>query len=285
MFAGLFFFFTVLNTVALYKDLSSNHEGEGDSTSFSENLEDQTKLSFSDIGTEIFCPGISRVWSHEELGDDEGFVPALISGCIGITCIFWPTQERILARNPFVFALMQFKRLYQNAEGSLKAQQSGDKAAHHPSGTGNRSALQSQTILIWILLNSSTKTSNKFKIPDWLTNTMHCSFFTAQRAYSHTRDFFLFPEHEIKSQLPLLDKRLMTAERLCWWQNPYWEGLGYSGMCSSPAASATRIFTLNLFLLQLTQQTLNSCCRLRWFLRSYSVFALILAVLCRGMAC
>lgn len=53
----------------------------------------------------------------------------------------------------------------------------------HLSGTGTSSALQGQKILIWMLLNSGTKN------PDWLTNTMHCSFFSAHRECFHICDF------------------------------------------------------------------------------------------------
>lgn len=71
---------------------------------------------------------------------------------------FLINPKRILARNQLMFELtVQLKRVYQNAEVSLQAQQCGDKAARHLSGSGASSALQSQIILIWILLNSGTK--------------------------------------------------------------------------------------------------------------------------------
>lgn len=110
--------------------------------------------------------------------------------------------------------------MYQNAEGFLQAQQCADRIACQPLCNGALECLLEAYNFDLDIVELSNKNSSKLKIPDWLTNSTLCSFFSAQEEFSCPCDFFLFPEDEIKSQPLLFDRKFMTAERLCRWTKP-----------------------------------------------------------------
>lgn len=130
---------------------------------------------------------------------------------------FWPPQKRNASKKSVhVCAISSLKGCIKMPRVAFKHSSLVNKIACQPLWSRALECSHEAYHFGFDIVELTNKNSSKFKIPDWLTNIMLCSFFSVREEYFHTRDFFFSLKIEIKRQLLLFDRKFMTAEGLCW---------------------------------------------------------------------